>query len=160
MRIRNKSVSPKESRAFITSPASFEPKSTGSELITTVKADPPSIRRNRTFHNLHHLRKMGLERDLSRARLQPHLHEPIEYSQIRCQSCIEWWDQFAESSSTETGICDVFIDLGCHRRSNFLPYLARFQFLLGRNRPQAIQTCLSDLFDGRNCVIFEKVFCV
>ena len=78
MRIRNMSVSPKESRAFVTSPASFEPTSTGSEF-TTVKADPPSIRRNRTFHNLHHLRKMGPERDLSRARLQPHLHEPIKY---------------------------------------------------------------------------------
>ena len=56
------SVSPKELRAFITSPASF-----GSTIINWY----PLVRKNRTRD---HLRKMGLERDLSRARLQPHLH--------------------------------------------------------------------------------------
>ena len=56
------SVSPKELRAFITSPASFN--------LTITTADPLG----RKNHTQDLLRKMGPERDLSRARLQPHRH--------------------------------------------------------------------------------------
>lgn len=72
------SVSPKESRAFTTSPASFD---------STIINLYPLVRKNRTQD---HLRKMGLERDLSRGRLQPHLYCPTKYYQIHCRSYKEW----------------------------------------------------------------------